>query len=278
MEVESQTLAYRARKRRRPTLMSDGRTLWRYRSLTRYLVSTSLRTERTGSVFGFVWWILDPVLLMLVYWFVFGVVFQRSEPDFPIFILVSLLSWECFVTATQASMAVTLSQERTMRQVAFPRSVIPLAVTLAELAHLVVGLIFAIIAALAVYGVVPSSRIVGLLPLVLLQGIFTLGAAFFFAAANVFFRDVSHLAAYGFRIWYFLSPGLYALTRIPERYRTIYQLNPFATFFGGYHAFILHQPMPSAAAFAYTAGVSVLTLLVAYQFFVRLAPRFAKVV
>ncbi len=261
----------------RPSIRADLRRLRRYRSLLRYLVETALRTERTGSVFGFVWWILDPLLLMLVYWFLFGVVFQRSEPAFPIFILVSLVSWEFFVSATQASMSVTLSQERAMAQVSFPRSVIPISLTVAECTHLVAGLAFAVLAAWAAYGIAPSLALLGVLPLALLQALFTLGAAFLLAAANFFFRDVSHLMQYFFRIWYFLSPGLYALTRIPAHYRRLYQLNPFATFFGGYHAFILHRTTPGAGWFAYTTAFSLVLLLGSYSLFVRVSPRFAKV-
>lgn len=278
MAVEQQSVGVLVSKRTRGSMRADLRALRRFRSLIRYLVSTTLQTEKTGSVFGFVWWFLDPVLLMLVYWFLFGVIFSRAEPEFPIFILVSLISWEFFVTAVTTSMSITIAQERAMRQVAFPRSVIPLSVTIAQFTHLIAGLLFSVAAVYVVYGVVPSTELAAVVPLAVLQGIFTLGAAFIFAALNFFYRDVAHLAAYLFRLWYFMSPGVYAISRIPDRYRGWYQLNPYATFFGGYHAAILHERFPGAAAFAYTAVVSIVVLVGSYRLFVHWAPRFAKVV
>jgi ABC-type polysaccharide/polyol phosphate export permease len=274
--VERSTIDLSRRPSRKTPLRSDLRRLEQYRSLVRYMISSTLRTENTGGVFGFAWWILDPLLMMLVFWFVFGVIFKQTEPAFPIFILISLLSWEFFVSVAQSSMAVTIARERTMRQVPYPRSAIPLSLTLAKLAHLVVGLALAAILAWIFYGIVPSPALAAVPVLALLQAVFVLGASLFLAALNVFFRDVAHLSAYAFRVWYFLSPGIYAITRVPEQYRTVYQLNPFATFFGGYHAAILHQPAPGPVAFAYVTVASFTTLLLGYRFFVLRAPRFAK--
>jgi ABC-type polysaccharide/polyol phosphate export permease len=276
VSIEAATTFASAHSLDRPTLHEDLRALRRYRALVRYLFSTSLRTENTGTLFGFVWWILDPVLLMVVYLFLFAVVFRGSEPAFPIFILVSLLAWELFLGAARGSMSVTIARERAMRQIAYPRSAIPVALTGAEVAHFVFGLAVAVAVAYLGYGIVPSWEVVALVPLTLIEVAFTLGIAFFLTALNFFYRDVSHLMTYAFRLWFFLSPGVYSISRVPSTYRHVYQLNPFSTIFRGFHGAILHQPMPGALALAYTSCVSVLTLVFGYRYFVRRAPRFAK--
>lgn len=265
-----------ARDFRRNTPRRDLRDLSRYRSLLWYLFSSGLRTEKAGTFLGFVWWLLDPVLLMLVYWFVFGVIFHRATPAYPVFILISLVSWALFTKSLQRSMSKTLGTERTMRQVAFPRSVIPISITLTEFAHFIFGLLVAIVLATAFYGITPSWRVFALIGFGVGQLAFTLGLAFLFAAANFFFRDTVHLSAYLFRVWYYLSPGIYPLSRIPVRYLKIYELNPFATFFSGYHWSILHQPLIAGWAIVYTGGLSLLVLLCAYTLFVRTSSRFVK--
>jgi lipopolysaccharide transport system permease protein len=264
------------RARRRSLVVGDVKRLWAYRNLVRYLVSSGLATENTGTFFGLIWWLLDPLLLMLVYWFLFGVVFHRQEPYFPIYILISLISWEFFAKSVQRSMSETLERSRSMRQVAFPKSAIPVSITIAELAHLVVGIAISVFAALAAYGIVPTAALLGLIPLVAVQLMFTLGAAFIFTATNFFFRDTSHLLRYLFRAWYLLSPGIYALSRIPEQWQNIYSLNPFAGFFETFHALILHQPMPETWVIWYTIGLSVLTFVFGYALFVWVEPHFVK--
>jgi ABC-type polysaccharide/polyol phosphate export permease len=201
----------------RGTVKGDLAALRRYRSLIRYLYSATLRTEKTGSVFGFMWWLLDPLLLMLIYWFIFSEIFKRTEKAFPIFLLISLLSWEFFTKSLQRSIGMVLNQERSMRQLTYPRSAIPIALTLTQLSHFLFGVVIAAVAADAIYGISPSGAIVGVVPLALAQGAFTLGAAFFFATLNLFFRDVEHLLAAALLPWFFLTPVLWQFAGLPER-------------------------------------------------------------
>lgn len=269
-------VAQRASNLRKATVRHDVRRIYEYKSLVRYLVVSGLRTENTGTVFGLLWWILDPVLLMLVYWFLFGVIFHRTEPYFPLFVLISLVSWEFFSKTVMKSMAVTLSRARSMRQVNFPRSVIPIAVSLSEFVHFLSGMLFAVILAAAIYDLHPAGLLVMVIPIGLLQLSFGLGFAYLVSALNFFFRDVSNLLRYLFRAWYLLSPGIYSITRISPKYRGIYGLNPFAEFFRSYHAAILHEQWPSLLSLAYVAGLSLATLGLTYSFYVRVSPHFVK--
>lgn len=261
---------------RRASVRQDLRRIYEYRSLIRYLVASGLRTENTGTVFGLLWWILDPVLLMLVYWFLFGVIFHRTEPYFPLFVLISLVSWEFFSKTVMKSMAMTLSGARSMRQVNFPRSVIPIAVSLSEFVHFLSGMVLSAILAAAVYGLHPAGLLVLVIPIGLVQLCFGLGFAYLVSALNFFFRDVSNLLRYVFRAWYLLSPGIYSITRISPHYRGVYGINPFAEYFRSYHAAILHEQLPSFLELAYATGLSLAVLWLAYSFYVRVSPHFVK--
>lgn len=261
------------------SIRGDLRDLRRYRSLVWHLFSSGLQTERTGSIFGFVWWLLDPILLMFVYLFLFDFVFHRSEPDFPVYILVSLVSWEFFQKSLDRSISTTISASESMRQVRFPKSVIPISTTLTQFTHLLFGLAVSVVVARIGWGVHPSLLgVLGLLPLAILQGIFTLGLAFLLSGLNFFFRDVQHLLRYVLRTWYLTSPGLWTLTRIPPAYRGVFQLNPFAPFFESYHALVLHTAGPPLWALGYVTGLSVFLLVGSYALYARLSPHFVKLV
>jgi ABC-type polysaccharide/polyol phosphate export permease len=147
---------------------------------------------------------------------------------------------------------------------------------LAETFRFGFGLVVVIAAGIG-FGVTPDQT----LPLVLLvvgvQLIFTVGVGFWLSALNIFFRDVQHLSDYLFRAWFFLSPTLYPLSHVPDRYRDLYDLNPFATILPAYHDVLLDQGLPDFARLGVVAGAGSLIAVAGYVVFVRLEPSFAKV-
>lgn len=267
--------------RRRSLLRDAGdelRAVVRFRSLVRYMVSSSLRKEHTGTFFGFVWWLLDPLLLSAVYVVFVGLILHRGRSvglPFPLFVLTAIIAWQFFASGVGSAIGATISKERAMRQVAFPRSVIPLSATLGVAVHFLFGLVVLVLIAIP-FGIYPDPIVVLALPIAAVQLLFTLGVAFFLSALNVLFRDTGRLTSYAFRIWFYLSPALYSITLVPERYRSIFRLNPFTTFFPSYRAVLMRHIMPDFVALGVIAGASVVLLVIGYLFFVRLEPLFAK--
>jgi ABC-type polysaccharide/polyol phosphate export permease len=163
-----------------------------------------------------------------------------------------------------------------MRQVRFPKIVLPISAVLAETFRFGFGLAVVIFVGLGL-GVTPDYRL-AFLPLVIaVQFVFTLGIAFLLSGLNILFRDVQHLADYLLRAWFFLSPGLYLLSAVPERYRDLYDLNPFATIMPAYHDILLYHAAPDFVRLGVVAAAAIPVVLVAYGTFVRLEPSFAKV-
>lgn len=266
--------------RTQPTLFEiawrELQSVARYRGLVRYLVRASLKTENTATFFGFIWWLLDPLLLIATYVLLIDVILHRGAPNYPIFLSVAVLSWEFFSKSARNSMALTLGKQQSMKQVAFPRAVIPLSATLAESLHFLFALTLLVVCAIP-FGIDPQATVPFALVIGLVQFAFTLGVAFFFAALNMLFRDTNHLSNYVFRMWFYLSPGLYAVTLIPEKYRRLYDLNPFATFFDAYRRTLLRGELPHLTSLAVLALASVAVAAAGYLFFVRHEPSFVKV-
>ena len=255
----------------------EVRATGRYRHLLRILVSSSLRTENSNTVFGFLWWLLDPLFQMTVYAVFIGVLLARAGPDYPIFILTAIISWELLVKATQGSARATLRKERAMRQVAFPRTILPLSQVIGAGAHFFFA--FGVLLLVAVpFGFYPSAYALLVIPIALVQLTLTTGIALFVSALNVFFRDTVKIMAYVFRAGFFLSPTLYPVTLIPDRFRPIYDLNPFVTLFESYRRIVMEHSLPDWSSLGIVAGGSIVALILGYLFFVRLQQSFAKLV
>jgi len=266
---------------RKRSLLRDAwgevRATARYGHLLRYLVSSSLRTENSDTVFDFFWWVLDPLLQMAVYVVFIGLLLGRGDPDYPVFILTAIISWELLAKATQGSARATLRKERAMRQVAFPKAILPLSEVIGAGAHFMFA--FGVLLVVAIpFGIYPSAYALLVIPIALVQLILTTGVAFFISALNVFLRDTTKIVGYVFRMGFFLSPVLYPVTLVPDRYREIYDLNPFVTLFGAYRAIVMEHSMPDWSSLGIVAVGSIVALVLGYLFFVRLQASFAKLV
>jgi lipopolysaccharide transport system permease protein len=263
----------------RPVLADAWRevnALARYRDLIRHLVSASLKTEHVGTVFGALWWIADPLLLMAIYTFVVAGLLGRGGPDYPLFVLCALVPWKWFSSSVTSAMSSTAGRVGVMKQVAFPRSVVPLTAVIGSTAHFGFGLLV-LFAAAPFWGRWPDPVAISLPLVVGAQFCFCLGAAFFLSALNLFFRDIGNLVRYALRVGFYLSPGLYSLDIVPAEYRAWYMVNPFATLLPAYRAILLDHVMPDLAQMAAVIFAALLTLTLGFLFFVWIEPEIGKI-
>jgi ABC-type polysaccharide/polyol phosphate export permease len=256
--------------------LAQLRYLFKYRPLIRFLVVSALRKGSARTAFGYLWWLLDPLLLMAAYVVLVDFILRRGGDHFPVFVLTALISWKFFQSGTRNAITDMVGKERLMRQVAFPKAVLPIAAVLAEAIHFLFGLGILVCVALA-FGIYPHPVAAVALLVGAIQLVFTLGVGMFLSAVNVFFRDVQFLTTHLFRVWFYLSPSLYALTAVPERFESVFRLNPFATFFPAYRDVIMEHRLPDFGALGILAAASLIVLGVGYAAFVRLEPLFTKV-
>ena len=252
------------------------RAVARYRRLVHMLISSSLRTENVSTVFGYLWWLLDPLFMMGAYVLLIDVIFRSGVRDFPLYVLMSITAWKYFAAGARDAMALTLSKERQMRQVTFPKLVLPLAAVLAESIRFAVALTIVLCIAVG-FGHLPHWTFVAL-PLVgAVQFVFTLAVAIFLSALYMFFRDTQHVMTYLFQAWFFLSPALYAVSAVPHALEPVMRINPFGTILPAYHGIVLHHAAPDFAALGGVVAASTVLLAGAILFFVWVEPAFVKV-
>lgn len=259
------------------------------RRLVGYLVRADIKKKGADTFLGNLWWVLDPLLQMLVYVVFVSIIFQRPTPDYPLFVLAAILPWKWFTSSVNDATTSVTSQGSLIRQIQFPKIVLPMAATTAA----VVGFAFSLIPLLAIMLLYPHrlSAYLVLIPIVgVVQFLFTLGIGFFVAGVNVFFRDLGNVLRHVLRLWFYLSPGLYSLQMLetsrffqenPVLLR-ILQLNPFATLFEGFRAVIYGTPdggphLPDFGALGALALASLVLIAIGGIAFKRLEPMYAKV-
>jgi ABC-type polysaccharide/polyol phosphate export permease len=264
------------------------------RRLVRYLVQADMKKRGSDTVLGNVWWILDPLLQMTVYWIFVSVIASRPAPDYPLFIFAALLPWKWYASVVNDATNAVVNKDKLIRQIAFPKLVLPVSAASAGVVGFVWGLIPLGLLMLFYLDRVEPLMLVWLPLIAVVQYAFTLASAVLVSAANVFFRDLGNAIGHGLRLWWFLSPGLYSLravhdTAVVQDYPiigTLAGLNPFAVLFEAYRAVIYGGPSGSLAdgphppdlvsLFFLLAG-SLVFLAVAVVLFKRVEPEFAKV-
>jgi ABC-type polysaccharide/polyol phosphate export permease len=259
------------------------------RRLVGYLVRADIKKKGADTFLGNLWWVLDPLLQMAVYVVFVSILFQRPTPDYPLFVLAAILPWKWFSSSMNDATTSVTSQGSLIRQIQFPKIVLPFASTGAS----VVGFAFGLIPLVGIMLLYPHriSAYVLLIPVVaVVQFLFTLGVSLLVASVNVFFRDLGNVMRHFLRLWFYLSPGLYSMQMLVESgvfdrspvLLRILQLNPFAILFESYRALIYGDEitgphMPDWVALGWLSVFSVLLIGFGCIVFKRLEPMFAKV-
>lgn len=274
-----------ATARRRPfgTLRQGIRDLTSRGRLIRYLVAADLKRSHADTIVGRAWWILDPLLQMIIYWILFTLIFQRTTPDFPLFLFSAILPWKWLASTLGDASTSISSRVALVRQIQFPKLVLPAASVGAGITGFGFGLI-----ALAFFLVPYHDRIspwLLALPIVAaVQAVFILALAIGISALNAFYRDIGNILGHALRLWFYLSPGLYSLESLPDGpVRTVLSLNPMAPILDSYRRIIwgteqvAHGVAPDFTALAVVLVVSLLLLALAIVGFKRAEPAFARI-
>jgi ABC-type polysaccharide/polyol phosphate export permease len=253
------------------------------RRLVQYLVRADMKKRGADTLLGNVWWILDPLLTMVVYVVLISVILQTKQEAYPLFIFCAILPWKWFSSTIADSVLSVVGRQKIIKQVRFPKVVLPLSATVGGVASFAFGLI-PLGAMLVIFYSSHISPWLLMIPVVaVVQFAFTLGMSIMVSGLTVFYRDIGLLMTHLLRLWFYLSPALYGAaqleslaTKHPELYR-IFQLNPFTGLFESYRNIIFYGQPPEWGLLGIVVIESSILLVVAVLVFRRLEPSFAKV-
>ncbi|MGE5126236.1 MAG: ABC transporter permease [Betaproteobacteria bacterium] len=210
-------------------MLAELRTLFRFRALIRSLVSRELKARYRGSVLGFLWSFVNPLLLLLTYTLVFAVILPNRQPGIQpyfLFLFCGILPWTWFQASLAESAGVIIASGNLIKKVLFPAEVLPTVTVLANLVHFLLGL--PILAAVLAYeGKLGWLALALPLPM-LVQFVLSLGLALLLSALTVHFRDIQNILGHVLHLWFFATPVIYSYALIPEGslLRRALRLNP----------------------------------------------------
>jgi ABC-type polysaccharide/polyol phosphate export permease len=267
-------------------VLNNLRQLPRYRGLIQSLVARELKARYRGSVLGFFWSFVNPLLLLLVYTFIFAYVMPPpgNIENYALFLFCGLLPWTWFSASLLESSSVLITGGNLIKKVMFPAEVLPIVTVLSNLVHFLFGL--PILIAFLIYFDAPIEPAeLPWFPIALLvQLLLTLGFALILSALTVHFRDLKDILGNVMTLWFFATPIIYAWFNAPVGIRRFLNLNPF-THLAIVYQQILFFPADAAAAggppghwkWLLALGVASLCLfLFGYFLFDRLRDSFAE--
>jgi lipopolysaccharide transport system permease protein len=283
MEVEQQIEVIPAQmeavKRRRvkvirPASLSPGilweslTDLYHARDLLYTLTIHRIRVRYKQSALGLGWALLQPISLMLVYTVIFSVVGHMKSDGLPytLFVFGGLLPWIMFQTAVSTSSTGLVSHSQLITKVYFPREILPITYVLAALFDfLIAGVVLAVM--MGMYQVAPTREIVYVIPVLMIELLFSTGLALFLSAVQVRFRDIGIAMPLIMQLMMFGTPVVYPLAQVPERFRWLYLWNPMAGIVESFRRVVVLGLGPDLHLLLLAAVLSVATLLFGYIFF-----------
>ena len=268
--------------------MERLRDLWRHRALVGVLVAREVKARYRGSVLGFFWSLLNPLLMLAVYTLVFQLLLPNRSPStspYALFLFCGLLPWNWLSSSISDGATSLLTHGALLRKILFPAEVLPAVAVLAQGVHFLLALpvlLAALLAgALGAFGPpVPLGWALLQVPLLLLlQALLLFGVGLFLAALTVHFRDVRDLLGTFLSLWFFASPVLYDLRDFTgSPVGRLLAWNPAAPLFSAWHDALFYGRWIQPATWGVLLAVSSAALLVGYAFFDRLRDTFAEAV
>jgi ABC-2 type transport system permease protein len=247
-----------------------------YFELVKNLVLKDLKLKYRDSVLGFLWSLANPLLLILVYSFVFGHVLRGGPPNFAYFLMIGILPWNFFAQALMMSTGSVLDNGSLIRKVALPLEVFPVATVLFSLAQFLLALVVFFPMALLFFEASASWAWLIFVPLLLAQVFFTLGLSFIFSTATVFYRDVRHFTEILLTLLFWLTPIVYDIAAVPDSLKTVVYMNPVSYFVLAYQDALYHRSFSSPERLIAVFAISAAALVLGYAVFVACKARFPE--
>lgn len=226
------------------------------------LVDVNVKTTVSSTRLGWLWWLLNPLITMLIYYFFVGVIMNRGGDNYHLFVLTGIVAWQFFAVALAGSTTVITNNKQLIRQVALP---IEMLVVIPSLVQLFFGTVGIFIVMLLNYPLIGIHSL-AVIPLLLLIAMASYGLGLFLSVINVHVKDTKHIIGYILRAGFFLSPILFPVSRIadnqriPEFAKTLFSFNPMAWLISALRTVLLEATLFSWQEFLILTAVLILLI------------------
>ena len=256
--------------------MNKLKEIYEYRLMVYSLVKRDLRGKYKGSVLGFMWTFVNPLLQLLVYNMVFSIIMRAGVEKFYLYLFVGLIPWLFFSAAITGGSTCIIAQKDLIKKIRFPREIIPISFVTSQFVNMLLSFIVVIIVSV-VSGVKLTVGGILCLPVIMLvEYMMALGIALISSSLTVYFRDLEHILAIVAMAWLYSTPICYPETMVPEKYLSLYRLNPVTPVVNAYRDVLYYGKTPDLTTLLLAAGIGLITILLGVLIFGKLQRRFAE--
>ena len=256
--------------------MKELKEIWDYRQMIAGLVRRELRGRYKGSVLGFLWTFINPLLQLAVYTTVFSVIMRAGIEKYYLFLFVALIPWIFFSSSVAGGCSCVLNNKDLVTKIYFPREVLPIAHVSTGLVNMLYSLIVVVII-VAVSGVKVTPQALLCLPIIIVvEYAICLGLALIVSAVTVFFRDMEHIMGIIVMAWQFLTPVMYSVEQVPDNIRPVFNCNPMTQVIVAYRDILYYGTIPKTEALAMSCIWGIISVVIGWRIFRKLQRRFAE--
>lgn len=242
--------------------MQTLKEIYAYREMIFSLVHRDLKGRYKGSVLGFAWTFLNPLLQLAVYTLVFSVIMRSNIQNYYLFLFVALVPWLFFSTSIASGAGCIRAQAGMITKIYFPREVIPLSFVTSQFVNMLLSFIV-VFAVLLFSGVGLNPRALAYLPLIMIIEYFiALGLLLLISAVTVYFRDIEYFVNIIMMAWQFATPVMYGLDQVPDSIVPFFMANPMTSVIVAYRDILYYKQVPQMSTLvnAVVFGISVLCI------------------
>ena len=259
--------------------------LYHHRDLLRQFVRRDIEGRYKGSFLGLIWSFINPLLMLMIYSFIFSIVFKaRWKPqgevnlgEFAITLFAGLIAYNIFSETVNRASGLIIANPNYVKKVIFPLEILPVSALGGTIFHALISVAILIVGKLLIMG--SLSPIMLLLPLVLFPLLcLTLGLSWILASLGVFLRDTAYAVSIITQILFFLSPIFYPIEAIPPKYRFILEINPLSGMLENFRCVLIWNRQPDWMGWSVQVITSLGILVIGYMWFMKTKPGFADVV
>ena len=256
--------------------MNKLKEIYAYREMIISLVRKELRGRYKGSVLGFLWTFLNPLLQLMVYTLVFSVILRAGIENYYLFLFVALIPWLFFSSSVAAGSSCIIHQKDLVKKIYFPREVLPIShVTTCFINMLLTFIVIFLVIIFSGIGI-NLNAILYLPVIMVVEYILALGMAMIFSALTVFLRDLEYILGIVIMAWQFLTPIMYSIDIVPEKIMPIFMANPMTPIIIAYRDILYYKQIPELGTLLHALILGIVILFIGGIVFNKLQKRFAE--
>ncbi|MGG4344460.1 ABC transporter permease [Paenibacillus lautus] len=256
-------------------MVNELKEIYKFRQMLVSVVRKELRSRYKGSLLGFLWTFVNPLLQLTIYSIVFPFLLRNTQENYPMFLFIALLPWIFFSSSLQGATTSIVTNANLVKKIYFPRMILPLSIVCTNLMNYLFGLVI-VFPALILTGVTLTFNILWLPIVLLVAFIFTIGLSLILSSLYVRFRDLEHLVGIFIMIWFYLTPIVYGIEIFPRSVADLISYNPMVPIINSFRQILLYGSKPEWTSLSYSFFISLLVLIVGLLIFRKLEKTFAE--